>query len=987
MVSISEAKQSAEKVRGSIQQSNQQIQENLKKIQEERSKLTPKKRVPYTPRQVREAKRQYRGELSQEERRMQESQRELQQKQQELSEYESQIKSVEQAQQRAQTRQDQYNYAVRAYLGLTSGGQLKTVPKDIRDDAREVAESIERQQSRLKDIPQYVEKFKDPQTGEIIEQGISVAPSLAEEAGYVEFESKIPAYYDPTTGRQILQSIDPSIATDLGYQKTDVKGFYPKTGEYVVESKSGFLTPQQQTIKEFYERTGSKPIEIPTTFKIGGEPKEYEKPTLNEFISPTSYQQALRSAPYGLERQEPESWYRRKIGKPAEKVFNRIDEGVDKLNLKDLKIIQPTKENIKIKEQEYNRINKKIQNRLNKGKEPTRVQRLTKENLEKELNILKSGQPLKLDIRGTPVPIFPASQAGLLAKAAIPTGIFFSEQIAEKSFNLLPFKVKEGGSLSAAPSQFGRFGYTVGSAGISPVIATAYGTEFAKSIITNPGETFASMKQYPYETAGFFLYGAARTSKKITNKKIINKLKENIKQLDNARVKSITVIFKNRGYKPNTDRVVVRAEQQTPTGKKVIKIEGDFIKKENNVYFMPEGKGVIELVNMVQPTKLTKPRVYLERQTFDVGQKPTGINLGSFSQLANYFSKRTGNVYIYPEALGEMQTFLPVGKTGVRPTASTNVLLTPRLGPFAGRRMLRSFKKQSKANIRYGGPEIAELSFMNQLGLKINEQTSFIIGKKEKGLVFEVEPKTKLGKKYEGGKKTPLETTFAEQTLVSTLEPVTRAAQKQSQNIISNVVPTDTSLVGIPRMTDGKGLTEGQLKQAQGPSNFIADVGNYRTPLSSRTFDMSISRPSTTYGFSSILAPAVRNNFKERTIEQTKIKTREIEKTRDLQKSRQLEKQRQLERQREKQQELQRQRLIQEQTIINPILGRPIPSGRPKPTSPKLRKIEKDFNSILTGKKPKKKKGKQVLPTVSQQILNIRLKKPAKITGFEIARI
>jgi len=72
----------------------------------------------------------------------------LQGQEQQLSNYESQIDLAQQQQDTANTQNEQYNYALKVFLGQTSGGNMSSVPKEIQDAARQQAESAERSYSR-----------------------------------------------------------------------------------------------------------------------------------------------------------------------------------------------------------------------------------------------------------------------------------------------------------------------------------------------------------------------------------------------------------------------------------------------------------------------------------------------------------------------------------------------------------------------------------------------------------------------------------------------------------------------------------------------------------------------------------------------------------------------------------------------------------------------------------------------------------------------
>jgi len=149
MVSIQEAKQQIENQRKLIAQRKIEAEEAKRKLEEQ------KKRLPKpTQKSLRGGmfdglegrKRRRVVEGAEEQLKVRKEQINLYK--QGLEEYErevlnpteKQINEVEKAQRRAK----QYNYAVRVYLGLTSGARLSNVPEDIKKEAKKYAEERER---------------------------------------------------------------------------------------------------------------------------------------------------------------------------------------------------------------------------------------------------------------------------------------------------------------------------------------------------------------------------------------------------------------------------------------------------------------------------------------------------------------------------------------------------------------------------------------------------------------------------------------------------------------------------------------------------------------------------------------------------------------------------------------------------------------------------------------------------------------------------
>jgi len=116
------------------------------------------------------------------------------------------------------------------------------------------------------------------------------------------YDKPLDAWYDPTTGKEILQSVAPDTAKKLGYLPIQLTG-ETKTGGYLVESGTGLLTPSQLAQKSFYEKIYKTSSEIPTSFVLGG-----AAPTainLKDLMSKKSpYELAQSAKPYAGKQAE-----------------------------------------------------------------------------------------------------------------------------------------------------------------------------------------------------------------------------------------------------------------------------------------------------------------------------------------------------------------------------------------------------------------------------------------------------------------------------------------------------------------------------------------------------------------------------------------------------------------------------------------------------------------------------------------------------------
>jgi len=414
----------------------------------------------------------------------------------------------------------------------------------------------------------------------------------------------------------------------------------------------------------------------------------------------------------------------------------------------------------------------------------------------------------------------------------------------------------------------------------------------------------------------------------------------------------------------NSDRIEMIGYQESKNSLRQIKIEGDLIREGKNIYFIPYAKGFATTFSYAKPSRLALERIYQDVQTFDVGGRSTGINIGT---------------------MGTVQLFTSMGTSTYVPKMGMAGLVKRKFGPFAQARTIKAILKEMEGQKTYGGVTVKDINLPFQdLGLKLSEQAALIVGRRGAGAILTIEKTpTSYGGRVFGARQTPLETAFQEPAQrVIPIEKVARSVGKQSQSMVSSLIPVkEPSLKGVPRMVGGKGLTEAQMRRYVGQPNFLVE---YET-LSPR---MNIKDVRQANSVSSLLVP----------MEMSKIDIRQLERQKPLERQRQIEKQILLEKQRllerqkllEKQRQLQKQRLLQKQklqqkqklTLGFGLIGPTpkLPKGFKPPTKKGQRKSTKED-------KKKKKREKKVLPTITQQLMGIRRKTPKSyITGFELVR-
>ena len=477
--------------------SRAEIERAQRQIQETRSQLKPKKRVPFTPRRTRELTKRFKRELGATEEQLRKQREELAEYESQLQKYKGEVLSL--AEQEI-ARVEQYNAAVDIINRAASRGDVYLHAiygrGVVRDLAKKYLKQEEEQRQALeKQVAQY--ELENPTeklqvdwdklkvtgvTSGALGQSLDIGEynkRISEISGdIVTYDKPLQAYYDPIRGKEVLQSIAPSIAKKQGLLPISIKGFSPSTGKYLVESKTGLLTPSQQAFQELYSKVQRVPVgETPSTFEIGGIGEDVDP--LQIMQKPrTPYEAALRQRPYAQTEQEKIDYQRLGAKGFKEKYGYEITPKGERLY-------------------------------------PGGVVPVTPEDI---------------------IGIFPIARAAQIGRYGVAAGITFSEPISrftsETIEKLIP-RQDTGFAITGAPAQIGR-GALFYAMGSNPVVAPAYLKTILKSAAEDPVGTAKELWEYskgnPYELATIGLLGKAeiRVRQRIARSKmyyeIIDKL-------------------------------------------------------------------------------------------------------------------------------------------------------------------------------------------------------------------------------------------------------------------------------------------------------------------------------------------------------------------------------------------------------------------------------------------------------------------------------
>ncbi|MDD4110147.1 MAG: hypothetical protein PHS54_01185 [Clostridia bacterium] len=503
---IEQAKQDVQKAQEQIQTSRGNIASTQEQVQQARGTLRRPKRVPFTPRKERLARSQYRRKLSGVEGELTSAEKQLAAQEAEIQKYQTEVLNPADAELR---KIEEYNNAVETIEKAAAKGMVWAHAFYGEGLVQELAQRYLKLEKAQKDLfRKRVAEFQNQNPNEKllvdwknmkitgVESG-TLGQSLSldnynkriEEINkslgdYKPLATNLPAYYDPLSGKEVLQSIDPNIAKGLGYVPMELQAYDKNTGKYIAESKTGLLTPSQMAYKNLLDSIQQQRTQIPTTFEIGGTPSKMDP--LAIFGPQTPYESAVRSSPYAgkelnkveFQRLGPEGFYN-KYGRDVDPqgVFLLSGTGSGMINL------GPTRKEGKSIAAWYGRTI------------------IDPESAKSALNLALLGTGAKAvtaAIQGSRAAIKSIARTG---------GTLFSDQITQTASNIVDSIIPQsptGFQLSGAPSQVGR-GVLYYALGSNPVVAPAFITAIAKSAVVDPIGTARQIKDYvienPYEVA------------------------------------------------------------------------------------------------------------------------------------------------------------------------------------------------------------------------------------------------------------------------------------------------------------------------------------------------------------------------------------------------------------------------------------------------------------------------------------------------------
>jgi len=505
---IEQAKKDVQQAEEQIDTSQAQVAEAQEKVVSELGKLKPRKRIPFTPRKERLSKQLYKRQLGKTQVELTAADKQLLEKEAEIQKYKKEVLAPADAQLKAI---EDYNSAVETVKKFASKGKVhllafwgeglvKSLAKDylrMENHAKEafrnkVAE-FEMQNPNEKLLVDWdnmrvtgVESGAFQQSMSLDNYNKMIAELNKSLGSYTMYDQALPAYYDPLTGKQVLQSMDPNIAKQMGYVPVELQGYNPTTGASLIKSETGLLTPQQLAVKQFNEAIMQQSTPLPTTFEIGGNQTK-EPFNVDAFINPTPYDIAMRSAPYSeqnlraidYQRLGPEGFYQ-KYGYDVTPEGEILGSGA----VSPVINLGPTKREDESLWQWYKRY----------LKDP--------ESTESALNVALAfggGKAAYSLARG--------GGRAALSQVAASGGSLLSDPITQTTSNIVDSIIgpsPTGFSPSGAPSQIGRGAlfYAVGS---NPLVGSAYLTSIVRSAIYDPVGTVKQVKDYvvenPYEIA------------------------------------------------------------------------------------------------------------------------------------------------------------------------------------------------------------------------------------------------------------------------------------------------------------------------------------------------------------------------------------------------------------------------------------------------------------------------------------------------------
>lgn len=976
---IEAAKKNIAEAKSQIEESKSQIQSSQQNVAQELRDLVPKKRVPFTPRKTRYAIQKYKQQLGKTGSELRAAQQKLSTQEADIISYESQVLKADKELTEYEQRKASLKEAQRAFdrgLSLKSDftnpytrSYLRKMyqQKDLAEEAfRRQVEDFQAANPTEKLLVDWSNlKIAGVESGALgqslsfdnYNKRIAEINQQFANSGYQFYDKALEGLYDPTTGKEVLQSIAPDLAAQKGLIPIRVEGFNPETGKYLIKSDTGLLTPQQQAYGELMAQFSGKKLEVPQTFEIGGAPQKVDVlDILGGQKSP--YQLAAMSRPYPELQQRKVDYYNLNLNQQYKKYGGELTPEGDVIRLGSgaasavINIGPTRKEGESLFDWYKRNISSKEQ---------------TKSAFDLAF-LITGARAAKAALSAPKVIGSKASKQALFS-----LGSAFSEPISygrAAAIDALIAPSPTGFKISGAPKQVAR-GLIFAAVSSNPLVAGAAIRQLTQASVSDPVGTGKQLVDYvkknPYEFGTIMAIGVYKGRQYRLNQKSVKMIQKNIEQLNKAKLQEVSVITKGAGRRPGSARIEIVGYQVAKDSIRKIRIEGDLlVQKGGKMYFMPDARGYATTVTFAKPSRFAQPRIYQDAQYFKVGAKSSGINIGQ---------------------IGEIGVFTPFGKTVYDPLQQSYALVTKKFGPFANSRLLNQIAKTLETPSSYGGTTVVEYKLPYQdLGFKFNDQVSLLVGDKAMGAVFTVKQAPKsYGGRILGGKKTPYPTEQAAQAAqqqaqaLFPLESISAKVGAQTQNIVSQIVPVAKTppLIGIPRMVGGEGLTEEQLAKYAGPSAFMV---NYQEPLARNRINQQQSPATMTelmVGTQSVVS------------QQTVQKQKQLQETTQQQRQELQQKIELRQKQLQKQQQLVKQRQAQkQQQVMENIFGPPSPIAVEFGFGVPNFMVEEGARRAAARKSKKKKKERKVLPTLTQQLVGIRRRTPLKrSTGFEIARI
>jgi hypothetical protein len=310
MTTIEEAKQSLEQQRQIVREQQQRAEEAKQSLEQQRQTL-PNIRTQQALRgqKFKEglAGLQQRKSILGKEKQISSKQSTVEQYKQQLAQYEPQLTQYEQqivqaeAQQKAQQEAAQYNFALRVYLGQTTGGsEFRDIPEDVKQAARKEAESKERSAYRAALSPFTSQGLKPIISGDLIvgfediKRGQSIPIENIPALSIADINRYKAAGIDisPSINIQPLDSLSqPNVISNVKFSNNlmSTETNYQPYPSYVqknqVQQKGNILSQGLNLIRTGFETVGK--VHIPTPgLSFGG--FRITKPTTKATVSDIS---------------------------------------------------------------------------------------------------------------------------------------------------------------------------------------------------------------------------------------------------------------------------------------------------------------------------------------------------------------------------------------------------------------------------------------------------------------------------------------------------------------------------------------------------------------------------------------------------------------------------------------------------------------------------------------------------------------------------